>query len=360
MPDEAYQSLATRLDEIPNGFPSTQSGVELRLLAKMFTPQEARLASSMRLSPEPAASISARANLSEETALDLLHAMATKRLIRMAASDGAPAFSLMPFVVGLYEMWLPRMDAEFAALFEAYCQEGGVAGIVREKPPLHRVLPVDAAIPFQVEIFPFERASALLEGAKSWGVRDCICRVQKRMIGQACNHPVENCLMFAPAEHAFAGSEDVRPIDKAEALAILRAAGEAGLVHSSGNYRRGNSYICNCCTCSCGVMRAVAEFGIQHAVASSAFRAAVDAEACVACGTCLGRCRFGALSLPDRAAVVDLTRCVGCGLCVITCTTDALRLERVARDEAPKPPATQLHWMRDRAEARGISLDDVV
>jgi len=359
MPDEAYRRLAARLDEIPNGFPRTESGVELRLLAKMFTPEEARLASGMRLTPEPAAAISARANLDEETALDLLSAMATKRVIRLASVDGGPAFSLMPFVVGFYEMWLPRMDAEFAALFEAYCQEGGVAGILRDGPPVHRVIPVDTAIPFEVEIFPYERASALLDGAKSWGVRDCICRVQKRMIGQACDHPVENCLMFAPVENAFAGSEDIRPIDKAEALAILHEAGEAGLVHSSGNYRRGNSYICNCCTCSCGVMRGIAEFGIQNAVARSGFGAVVDAELCVACGTCLDRCQFGALSLPNGAAVVDAARCTGCGLCVTSCTTDALRLERVARDEAPKPPATPRHWMRDRADARGISLDDV-
>ncbi len=360
MPDEAYRRLAARLDEIPNGFPRTESGVELRLLAKMFTPEEARLASGMRLTPEPAAAISARANLDEESALDLLSAMATKRVIRLASVDGGPAFSLMPFVVGFYELWLPRMDAEFAELFEAYCLEGGVAGILRDGPPVHRVIPVDAAIPFEVEIFPYERASALLDGAKSWGVRDCICRVQKGLIGQACDHPVENCLMLAPVENAFAGIDDIRPIDKAEALAILREAGEAGLVHSSGNYRRGHAYICNCCTCSCGVMRGIAEFGIQHAVARSAFRAVVDAEACVACGTCLGRCRFGALSLPNGAAVVDAARCAGCGLCITTCTTDALRLERVPHDEAPELPATVRHWMRDRADARGISLDDVV
>ena len=360
MPDEAYRRLARRLDEIPNGFPATESGVELRLLAKMFTPEEAQLASSMRLTPETAATIAARANLDEATALDLLTAMATKRVLRMATAGGAPAFALMPFVVGLYELWLPRMDEEFAALFEAYCREGGVAGILRDGPPLHRVLPVDAAVPFEVEIFPYERASALLEGAKSWGVRDCICRVQKRMIGQACDHPVGNCLQFAPVEDAFAGGEDVRPIGKAEALAILREAGEAGLVHSSGNYRRGHSYICNCCTCSCGVMRGIAEFGIENAVAHSAFRAVVDADTCVTCGSCVDRCQFGALSLSNGAAVVEAARCTGCGQCVSACTTDALRLERVPRDEAPQPPATVLHWMRDRAEARGISLDDVV
>ena len=134
---------------------------------------------------------------------------------------------------------------------------------------------------------------------------------------------MENCLLFAPVENAFADSQDVRPIGKAEALAILREAGEAGLVHSSGNYRRGNAYICDCCTCCCGVMRSIAEFGIQNAVARSAFRAVVEAERCVTCSTCLDRCRFGSLSLPNGAAIVDAARCAGCGLCITTCTTDA-------------------------------------
>lgn len=359
MPDDAYRSLATRLDEIPNGFPATESGVELRLLAKMFTPEEAQLASSLRLTPEPAAAVAARVNLAEETALDLLNAMAAKRVIRVADAGGGRSFSLMPFVVGLYELWLPRMDEEFATLFEAYCQEGGIAGIVRDGPPLHRVIPVDAAIPFEVEIFPYERASALLGAASSWGVRDCICRVQKGLLGESCGRPVEACLVFAPVENAFTGSSDIRQLSRDEALDALRKAGEAGLIHSSGNYRRGIHYICNCCTCCCGVMRGISEFGIQDAVARSGFRAVVDAGLCVNCGTCLDRCQFGALSLTDASAEVELERCTGCGLCVTTCSVEALRLERAPQAEGQRPPATILHWMRDRAASRGISLDDI-
>ncbi len=359
MPNDAYRNLATRLDAIPNGFPATESGVELRLLAKMFTPEEACLASGMKLTPESAAAVSARMNLAEEAALDLLNAMATKRVIRATDAGGGRSFSLMPFVVGFYELWLPRMDEEFAALFEAYCKEGGVAGMLRDGPPLHRVIPVGAAIPFEVEIFPYERASNLLDGAKSWGVRDCICRVQKGLIGESCGRPVEACLVFAPVEDAFAGSSDIRALSRDEALDVLREAGEAGLIHSSGNYRRGIHYICNCCTCCCGVMRGMSEFGIQDAVARSGFRAVVDAGLCVNCGTCLNRCQFGALSLADGAAEVEPERCTGCGLCVTTCSVEALRLERAPQAEGQRPPATILHWMRDRAASRGISLDDI-
>ena len=39
-----YRKLAERLDAIPNGFPETESGVELKLLAKIYSPEEAALA----------------------------------------------------------------------------------------------------------------------------------------------------------------------------------------------------------------------------------------------------------------------------------------------------------------------------
>ncbi|KPL17221.1 MAG: hypothetical protein AMS23_09630 [Bacteroides sp. SM1_62] len=47
---DSCQKLAKRLDQIPNGFPKTGSGVELRLLAKLFTPEEAALA--LNLNPD--------------------------------------------------------------------------------------------------------------------------------------------------------------------------------------------------------------------------------------------------------------------------------------------------------------------
>ncbi|UCF09913.1 MAG: 4Fe-4S binding protein [Candidatus Bipolaricaulota bacterium] len=358
MSEDVYQRLAKRIDQIPNGFPATESGVERKLLAEMFTPEEAELATTMRLRPEPASEIAGRAGIDAAAALEALHAMAQKGLITRTSTEGEVAFSLRPFVVGFYEAWLPRMDAEFARLVEAYFQEtrGGPLG---DGLSVHRVIPVDVAIPFEVEVFPYERASDLVEGASSWGVRDCICRVQKSLIGEPCEHPISNCLILGAVEDAFDGSDDIRTVTKEEALDVLREAVEAGLVHSSGNYRRGVHYICNCCTCSCGVLRGIAEFGISNAVAHSSFCAAVDSETCVGCGTCAERCQFGALSVVDGTARIDATRCAGCGLCVTVCPSAALRLERRPEDEIEKPPATIAHWMHERAAARGLSMDDI-
>ena len=41
--DDIYTQLAHFLDSLPAGYPSTESGVELRILRKLFTPEEAAL-----------------------------------------------------------------------------------------------------------------------------------------------------------------------------------------------------------------------------------------------------------------------------------------------------------------------------
>jgi ferredoxin len=161
-------------------------------------------------------------------------------------------------------------------------------------------------------------------------------------------------------EGAFDHSQVDRAITKEEALQILHEAEEAGLVHSTGNYVERHYYVCNCCTCSCGILRGVAEFGVPTAVAKADFRAAVEAEVCIGCGDCVERCQFEALSVPGEICAVDEVRCVGCGVCATVCPTDALHLERRPKGELRVPPADVKEWGRRRAEARGISLAQVL
>jgi ferredoxin len=353
MPNAAYRRLADRLNKIPNGFPATKSGVEQRLLAKIFTPEEAGLAAELSVDPETADVIAARVGREPKAIYHTLKAMVRKGQIQVSRKNGKLGFGLMPFAVGIYEEQLPRIDEELAMLFEQYFLELEGA-LAQHGPAIHRVIPVKEAIPAGVEIYPYERATELLERAKAWGVRECICRLQQKLVGKGCDRPLEACLVFAPVAGVFDYSETTRAISKEEAVRILDQAAEAGLVHSPGNFQDGHSYICNCCTCCCGVLRNVAEFHSPTAIASSGFVASVNEAACVGCGDCLARCQFGALIMHEGVCVVDSVRCVGCGLCISACPSQAMQLERPATREISPPPASFSEWMAERAEARGL------
>jgi len=47
-----YERLAEHLDNLPGGFPRTESGVEMRILRRLFTPEDAKLAVHLTLIPE--------------------------------------------------------------------------------------------------------------------------------------------------------------------------------------------------------------------------------------------------------------------------------------------------------------------
>ncbi|MCJ7717361.1 MAG: 4Fe-4S binding protein [Anaerolineales bacterium] len=349
MSQDIYKKLAEKLDDMPNRYPATESGVELRLLEKLFEPEEAALAAEMFFEKGPASDIAARANLPEKESRRTLKNMVRKKIIRFSKRDHDLVFGLMPFVVGFYETSLPRMDQELATLFEQYFQESG-GEITGHGLSVHRVIPVEESLDFEMEIFPYEKASNLLENAKSWAVRNCICRVQKQLIGDPCDHPLESCLVFAPIEGAFDTSDVDRAITKEEALKILIEAEDAGLVHTTGNYQGPHDYICNCCTCSCGILRGVAEFNKPSAITKSDFLVVIDEDLCVSCGDCIERCQFNALNLGDLVCEVDPGSCVGCGLCVPACPEGAMVLIRRPEGELLPPPENIKTWGEVRFE----------
>ena len=350
-----YQILAEELDRIPNGFPKTESGVELKLLAKLFSADEARLASSLSLEPQIIPTIAEKNNLEEREAKALLIGMVKKGLIDMRRLEGEGfVFFLIPFVVGFYERQNAKIDREFAELFEQYYHEA-FHGTMLTTPSVHRIIPVERTIPVNIDVMPYEKASTYLDEAQSWGVLNCICRVQKKLIGEGCDHPVENCLVFSTRPGDFERTDDIRSISREEALEILAEADREGLVHSTSNAQDGVNYICNCCTCSCGVLRGMVEYGSQNSIARSDFYALVDGDLCNGCEACIDRCMFNAISMKEDVSVVDKSMCYGCGLCVTSCSEEAISLIQKSPEELAAPPLTEEEWRVEREKSRQLS-----
>ena len=182
---DMYEQLADALDRLPNGFPRTPSHVEIALLKKIFSPEEAELANQLCGNMEDVDVIAERFGLPVKEARRSLMKMTKRGLVWFEKKAGKARFRLAPFIVGIYEDQRERMDHEFAELFEQYMADGGGAGLMKLQPALQRVIPVQRAIKSEL-ILPYDDVRAVLLTAKSFRVLDCICRVQQKHIGHQC------------------------------------------------------------------------------------------------------------------------------------------------------------------------------
>jgi electron transport complex protein RnfB len=353
----SYKQLAERLDALPNGYPATEEGAELRLLAKLFTPEEADLASKLRMTLETPKELAERIGGEVGELRKMLKSMAKRGLIKAGKEDRGLAYGLMPFVVGIYEYQIERLDAELAELFEDYYQKA-FGQIVSVRPHFHRVLPVQETIEMGMEVHPYESVVSIIDQSQAWGVLDCICRKQKALIGDPCEHPRDVCMAMSTTPGAFDHSSTVQSLTRDEALETLTRAAQAGLVHTVSNNQEGVWYICNCCTCACGILRGLVDFGIANVVAKSSFVNNVDESICIPCQICVDYCQFDAITV-NEVAHIDENRCVGCGVCVLACPEEAMNLIRRPQDQVTIPPQTEEEWRQLRALERGFDLSNI-
>ncbi len=350
MTDDAYEELARALDSLPNGFPRTPSSVEIQILKRIFSPEEASLAGQLTGRMEPVDLIAERVGLSAKEARARLMKMARRGLAWFDKQAGKPRFRLAPFIVGIYEAQLNDMDHELAHLFEGYMVNGGAVGIMKPQPALHRVVPAQNSVKSEW-ILPYDDVRKVLLAARTFRVSDCICRVQQVQLGRQCDFPLKVCLSFSAVERP-PGPDD---ISQEEALAILDQTEEVGLVHTVSNVMKGVGYICNCCGCCCGILRGINEWGVENSVAQANYYAVIDPDECTGCGICVERCQVHAISEDDGVACVDLERCIGCGLCVTGCPNDVAKLRRKPDTEIVHPPVDYATWERERLINRGLA-----
>ncbi len=352
MKNNIYERLAQFLDDLPAGFPRSRNGVELRILRKLFTPEEANLALHLALIAEEARVIAIRAGLTLAETERILAEMERKRLIYAFREPGKPThYMAEQFVVGFWEGQVNRLDRELVELFEEYLPTYAKSGIW-EKGPQLRIIPVNESIPVKNVVLPYEHIDEILATHQTFAVANCVCRQEMRLIGHDCGKPLETCLAFDSSAGYFVQDGRGRYITREEAQAIIRKGEQAGLVLQAGNDRTPGN-LCMCCGCCCGVLRSLKMNPHPANMVSSPFYAVLDPDACAGCGTCLERCQMDAITLPDGVAELNLDRCIGCGLCVTTCPSGALTLVRKPDADQPKVPKNVVQMTIRLAQSRG-------
>lgn len=354
--EDVYKQLARKLNELPNGYPETESGVEIRILKKIFSPEEAEMTLKINPVPETAEAISQRLTIPLEEMQAILDRMVERGQIASARMKGDQVYMLAPFMIGIFEFQLNRLDKELVDLFEEYAP-ALMTTLGNVSPAVMRVVPINAQIRGQQEIHPYEDIRQTLERAKSFEVRDCICRKEAAIQGHPCKHSIKVCLSFSQHEGAFDRYHQGRIITKEEALEVLDKAEEEGLVHATYNVQSGQMFVCNCCSCCCAILKATERFKVPHLVAKSNYVAYIDPETCVACGTCADeRCPVKAIKEEDACYKVDPERCIGCGVCTPTCPTDAISLLKKPAELHEQPPRNIVDWYMQRAANRAASV----
>ena len=108
MEDTVYKKLAEHLDQLPGGFSSSDTDVDLRLLQRLFSTEEADLAVYLTLDREKAQVIAERANLLLPETEQRLGEMSNKGLIFSLEQEDSPAlYQAVPFVIGIYDSYIP-------------------------------------------------------------------------------------------------------------------------------------------------------------------------------------------------------------------------------------------------------------
>jgi H+/Na+-translocating ferredoxin:NAD+ oxidoreductase subunit B len=347
--DASYQKLRKYLDTLPIGYPATESGVEIRILKRLFTPKEAELALYLKLIPESAEKIFKKAkkmNLSQGEVEKILRSMSEKGAIAsIYTRGGVELYSITMLAIGMFEFQVDRMTKEFYQDFHQYINEAYMAEMLTTKIPQLRTIPIESSHMPDIPIDTYDNIRTLITEFKGpMLVANCICKQGEDLLGNPCKVTDERevCLIFGSAARKYDKEGWGRIITKDECFKILEKAEKDGLVLQPSNTQK-LFCLCLCCGCCCEILTNVKDLENPVQYFHTNYYAINDMEKCIGCGICVKRCQMDAIKIEDKKAIIDLTRCIGCGLCVPTCTPKSMALKKKDKVFVPPKGSLQLY-----------------
>ena len=347
-----YERLRQRLDDLATGFPETEQKVELRLLRRLFAEDEAEFFLEMGPMLETPAQVAGRLERPEAEVGAMMEKMAAKGLLFRLRRGDSLKYAAIPYVVGIFEFQLPRLDAETARDMEEYYQLAFGRTIQANKTPVMRTVPINRELVTKWPVAPYDDVLKILDSQKTIALAECICRKTARLNDRGCEKPLEACMLFGSHADYYVENGMGRYISVEEAKAVACSNEAAGLVMQPFNSQKVGG-MCSCCGDCCGVLRSLKMQPKPAEAVQSNYFAVVDDDLCTGCETCIERCQMEAVAVTDGLAVIDLNRCIGCGLCVTTCPTEALSLERKPDTALYVPPKSGMETYINIATERG-------
>jgi ferredoxin len=361
--DDHYLALQERLHKNPVGAPATKELFEI--LRLRFTKDEAEIGARMPMTPAPLKKLARRIGQEPERLEAKLNRMAEKGLVLDFETNGEPFYMLAPTVIGFFEFTFMRLhkdlpNKKLADLLSAYMFEGPTfaENAFRGETQIGRTLVHERTLTDEVraEVLPYEQTTEILKKAELRAVGLCYCRHKAMHHGAPCKKPMETCTTLGRSADWVIRRGFGREVSAEEALEIAAMTRDNMMVHIADNVKNDVSYICHCCGCCCGQLKAINLRGIRNAVHTSNYLAGVDDEKCKGCGRCVKNCPVMAIevkatSFGEATACIDEEICLGCGVCNIACKNKALSMK--PRAKRVFTPADNMERLISAAVERG-------
>jgi len=342
---DVYRQLQRHIDNMPVAFPESESGLDIKLLKHLFTPEEAKIALELSALPEPLERIHKRFKKTGISVDDLektLDNLTEKGSILggkfFERKGSGKYYSKAPLAVGMYELQAGRLTKDLEKDFQGYLDEKFYKVFHSKKTSQMRTIPVSKGVNIERYVDSYDNVRDIVQKTnRPIAVIECVCRSGKDLLEEPCKNSDirETCLLFEDIANVAIDAEAARVLSKEETFEILDKAEDAGFVLQPENNQNPN-FICCCCGCCCNVLTSVKKFPRPVEFYHSNYYSTVDPELCDVCWECIERCPMEALSIDADYASVDLDRCIGCGACVSTCTSNAIELKR--KDSKYIPP----------------------
>jgi len=345
MTKDIYRRLQEQLNGYSVGFPATESGVEIQILRKLFSEEDAEIFSALSPALEKPEEIAEKLGRPLDELKEKLEDMASRGLLFRLSKDGMIRYGATAFIHGIYEFQLPRMDRELAEMVDRYLNEGMDKAFIGIKGTFLRTIPIAQSIDPRHQVASIDDAAEIIRKAGKIVVADCVCRKSKDVLDRSCGAPLEVCLLFGSMGQYYLDNKMGREINVEEAIGIVSRAQEAGLVTQPATSAN-PSGMCNCCGDCCGVLASIKRDPNPGELVYSNNYAEVDSTSCIECGECAEVCHMEAISFEGgKPAAVLKNRCIGCGVCVPRCLAEAISLKPKPEEERRKLPENSFEQM---------------
>ena len=359
--ENVWEKLREKLDGMTKGYPKTEQGVELPFLKKIFTEEDAWFFINFKPGAQTVDAVAAQYGMTHDEAQARLDDMAGKHLIYWERDGAAKKYRIVPYIHGLWEFNLDKIDASDATNMGKFYANGFAQAFMDYRLPMSRIIPIRADTVKDGKLLPGDDYVSAIMKQDLIVVSDCACRKVALFAKKPC-HCTDNlnvCYYFGQTADYYLEMKIGNPriVSKQEILDRIKESEKVGYYLSVGHTRQIQS-LCNCAKCHCGFLMA-AKISLGSSFENwSNYVCVKNDDICIDCGQCIERCPMRNMKADeDKTVRYDNRRCMGCGLCVTTCPSGALILERKPDDKLTFAEDEKFHDLCDRMAAERIAID---